>query len=180
MKLLVLADIDDFRWLGGNGRADVLLALGDVADAVILQAAEAWHCPAVLAVKGNHDADTPFPAPIVDLHLQTIDLGGLSFGGLNGCLQYKPRGFFLHEQEEIEAYLQAFPAVTVFISHNSPRRVHDREDGIHTGFSALNHYIERAAPRLLLHGHQHQNCETALKRTRVLGCFGWWAIEICF
>ena len=178
MKLLVLADIDDFDWRGGNGRADALLALGDMADTVILQAAESWQCPAVLAVKGNHDDDTPFSEPIVDLHLRTTGINGFRFGGLNGCWQYKPRGHFLYYQEEVDSFLGSFPAVDIFISHNSPRRVHDREDEIHTGFSALNAYIERTAPRLLLHGHQHRNCETQVGLTRVRGIFGWEVIEL--
>jgi len=178
MKLLVLADIDDFNWPGGSGRADVLLSLGDIVDTVILQAAEAWQCPAVLAVRGNHDDDIPFPEPIIDLHLRTLELGGFRFGGLNGCWQYKPRGHFLYYQEEVETFLADFPAVDIFISHNSPRRVHDREDGIHTGFSALNAYIERTAPRLLLHGHQHLDSETQLGRTRVRGVFGWTVIDL--
>jgi Icc-related predicted phosphoesterase len=177
VKLLVLADIDDLRWQGGRGRADALLALGDMADDVILQAAEAWRTPAVFAVRGNHDSDAPFPPPVADLHLRTAELGGVRFGGLNGCWQYKPRGSFLYYQEEAEAFLEAFPAVDVFISHNSPRRVHDREDGVHTGFSALNAYIERAKPRLLLHGHQHQARETRVGATRVIGVYGWSVIE---
>lgn len=178
MKLLILADIDELSWRGGRGRADALLALGDIADAVILQAAEAWQCPAVFAVRGNHDSDAPFPEPVVDLHLRTAEFAGLRFGGLNGCWQYKPRGAFLYYQEEAEAFLEAFPAVDVFLSHNSPRRVHDREDEIHTGFTALNTYIERAAPRLLLHGHQHRECETQVGRTKVLGVYGWKVIEV--
>lgn len=178
MKMFVLADIDDLHWQGGVGRADVLLALGDMADTVIQEAAEAWQCPMVLAVKGNHDTDAPFPAPIVDLHLRTMELGGLRFGGLNGCWQYKSRGAFLYFQEEVETFLAAIPAVDVFISHNSPRRIHDREDEIHTGFSGLNIYIERSAPRLLLHGHQHQERETRVGLTRVIGIFGWKVIEL--
>jgi len=178
MKLLVLADIDDFDWRGGSGRADVLLSLGDIADRVILQAADAWQCPAVLAVKGNHDDDAPFPEPILDLHLRSVDLGNLRFGGLNGCWQYKPHGHFLYYQEEVEAFLALFPYVDVFISHNSPRRVHDREDEIHTGFIGLNSYMERSAPRLLLHGHQHQERETTVGQTRVMGIFGWKVIEL--
>ena len=70
-----------------------------------------------------------------------MELGGLRCGGLNGCWQYKPRGPFLYYQEEAEAFLADFPAVDIFISHNSPRRVHDREDEVHTGFNALNSYI---------------------------------------
>jgi len=178
MKLLVLADIDDLHWRQGSGRADALLALGDMADTVILEAAAAWQCPAVLAVKGNHDSDAPFPPPIVDLHLRTREIRGLSFGGLNGCWQYKPRGHFLYYQEEAEAFLEAFPAVDVFISHNSPRGVHDRDDEVHTGFNALNSYIQRAAPGLLLHGHQHQERETQVGSTRVIGVYGWKTIEL--
>jgi Icc-related predicted phosphoesterase len=178
MKLLVLADIDDLHWRGGGGRVDALLALGDMNDEVILQAAAAWQAPAVFAVRGNHDSDTPFPAPIVDLHLRTAACAGLRFGGLNGCWQYKPHGHFLYYQEEADAFLEAFPAVDVFLSHNSPRGVHDREDGVHTGFTALNSYIERAAPRLLLHGHQHQERETLVGDTRVIGVYGWKVLEI--
>jgi Icc-related predicted phosphoesterase len=178
VKLLVLADIDDLHWRGPGGRADALVALGDMADAVILEAAAAWSCPHVLAVKGNHDGDAPFPAPVADLHLRTHELGGLRFGGLNGCLQYKPRGSFLYYQEEVEAFLEDFPAVDVFASHNSPRGVHDREDEVHTGFTALNAYIERAQPHLLLHGHQHVDRETQVGQTRVIGIYGWRVIEI--
>jgi uncharacterized protein len=177
MKLLVLADIDEFHWLGGTGRADVVLALGDMADTVILEAAAAWQTPAVFAVRGNHDSDAPFEESIIDLHLGVAHFAGVRFGGLNGCWQYKPRGAFLYYQEEAEAFMEDFPVVDVFISHNSPRRVHDREDGIHTGFTALNAYIERAAPCLLLHGHQHQDCETLVGRTRVIGVYGWKVIE---
>ncbi len=178
MKILALADIDDFRWRGPGGEADLLLALGDLADAVILEAASAWNCAAIFAVKGNHDADAPFPAPIVDLHLGTAGFGGLRFGGLNGCWQYKPRGSFLYYQEEAEEFLRDFPPVDIFLSHNSPRRVHDREDEVHTGFTALNAYIGRARPRLLLHGHQHQERETQVGETRVIGIYGWKEIEL--
>jgi Icc-related predicted phosphoesterase len=178
MKLLVLADMEDARWQGGRGRADVLLSLGDTADPVILEAAMAWQCPAVFAVKGNNDGKTPFPAPILDLHLRTAEFAGRRFGGLNGCWQYKPRGHFLYYQEEVDAFLADFPAVDVFIAHNSPRRIHDREDEVHTGFRALNAYIERTAPRLLLHGHQHQERETKVGATRVIGVYGWKTIEL--
>ncbi|MCU0276909.1 MAG: hypothetical protein MUF02_08690 [Acidobacteria bacterium] len=178
MKFLVLADIDDFHWHGPTGRADVLLSLGDITDAVILEAAAAWQCPVLFAVKGNHDSEAPFPAPVVALHLRSVERGGFRFGGLNGCLQYKPRGAFLYYQEEVEAFLEGFPPVDVFIAHNSPLGVHDRDDEVHTGFTALNSYIARTAPRLLLHGHQHQERETRVGETRVIGVYGWKVIEI--
>ena len=60
-----------------------------------------------------------------------------------------------------------------FLSHNSPHGVHDRDDEAHTGLTALNAYIKRAAPLLLLHGHQHQERETYMGSTRVISVFGW-------
>ena len=35
MKILAIADIDDFHWNYGSGQADVLLSCGDVSDQVI-------------------------------------------------------------------------------------------------------------------------------------------------
>ena len=178
MKILVLADIDDLSLKHGPGRADLLLSCGDVADRVILEAAEAYECPAIFAVKGNHDSDEPFPSPIEDLHLRTIEHGGLTFGGFNGAWKYKPRGPFLYEQEEARKLLEDFPPVDVLLSHNSPRGIHDRDDGVHTGFQALNEYIERAKPAAVIHGHQHLVRESRLGETRIIGVHGRRLIEI--
>ncbi len=84
MKILALADIDDFHWNYGPGQADVLLSCGDVSDQVILEAADAYNCRVIFAVKGNHDNNEPFDKSIVDLHLLPHKYTGYSFGGLNG------------------------------------------------------------------------------------------------
>lgn len=55
MRLLVIADIEDLRWEHGVGEADILLSCGDVSDHVIMEAADAFKCHAIFAVKGNHD-----------------------------------------------------------------------------------------------------------------------------
>ncbi|MBN1489906.1 MAG: metallophosphoesterase family protein [Phycisphaerae bacterium] len=172
MRILILADIDDFHWKHGPGQADMVLSCGDVADAVILEAAEAHGCQAIFAVKGNHDSNAAFPAPIADLHLQTRQHGGLMLGGLNGSWRYKPRGHFLYDQSEVEAFLNAFPPVDLFLSHNSPRGVHDKKDEVHYGFDGLTSYIARAKPRMVIHGHQHVDTETEVHDTRVVGVYG--------
>jgi predicted phosphodiesterase len=64
------------------GQADLLVSCGDVTDQVIHDAARAYGCKAVFAVKGNHDPGTPFIGPIVDLHLKVREQDGLRFGGL--------------------------------------------------------------------------------------------------
>ena len=178
MKFLVLADIDDFRWRGGEGRADALLSCGDIADRVILEAAEAYGTPAIFAVKGNHDTDAPFPDPIVDLHLLVREFEGLKLGGMNGSWRYKPRGHFLYDQWEIEELLAEFPAVDIFLSHNSPRGIHDQDDDVHEGFDGLRSYLLRASPRVLIHGHQHVDRETVLGGTRTIGVCGHRVIEV--
>ena len=155
MKLLLLSDIDDLHWKHGLGQADVLLSCGDVSDQVILEAAESHGCSAIFAVKGNHDTHAPFPEPIVDLHLHNLKHAGHTLGGLNGSWKYKPRGHFLYDQQEVGLFLDSFPPVDVFLTHNSPRGIHDREDGVHCGFDGLRSYILRAGPGIVIHGHQH-------------------------
>jgi Icc-related predicted phosphoesterase len=177
MKILAIADIDDFKWKYGNGKAEILMSCGDVSDQVILEAAEAYDCQTVFAVKGNHDSPAPFEKPILDLHLQAQKYGSLRIGGLNGSWKYKPRGYFLYGQWEVDSFLSNFPPVDILLSHNSPRGVHDREDDVHYGFEGLNTYIYKEGPKLLIHGHQHVNRETAVGETRVIGVYGFKVIE---
>ena len=171
MKLLVIADEDSFiNNLSGEG-ADVLISCGDLADPTILQAARMAQCSRIFAVKGNHDSSNFFPSPIVDMHLRTETCGGLVFGGFRGCWKYKSRGNFIYDQDEVKRSMAVFPPVDVFVAHNSPRHVHDREDEVHLGFEAFGEYIERTQPRLFFHGHMHINQETVIGRTRVIGVF---------
>ena len=178
MRILVLADIDDLRWQHGSGEVDLILALGDISDCLILEAAEAYGAPPILAVKGNHDSPAPFPEGITDLHLHTASIGGVTFGGFNGSWKYKPRGHFLYEQHEVADMLKGFPPVDVFVSHNSPRRIHDKEDETHFGFDALASYITEKRPRLFFHGHQHIDRETMVGATRLIAVYGHRLIEL--
>ena len=172
MNLLILADMDEFHWPHGKGQADILLSCGDVADPLILEAAQAYGCRRILAVKGNHDMPAPFPCPIEDLHLKVVEVGGLRIGGFNGCWKYKPKGAFLYDQAEARAMMAGMPPVDILLTHNSPRGIHDRDDGVHMGFDALNDYIHLAEPRLIVHGHQHADRETRVWRTRIMGVYG--------
>ena len=171
MRILVIADIDDLHWKYGHGSADVLLSCGDVYDQVIQEAAEAYNCQTIFAVKGNHDRSSPFAEPIIDLHLQTIKLGGFTFGGLNGACKYKPRGNFQYCQREVENLSSTLSMADIFLSHNSPRGIHDQEDEAHLGFEGLNSYIKRVCPKLLFHGHQHVDRETSIGETTVIGIY---------
>ena len=178
MKILVISDIDDFHWEHGTGRADLILSCGDLSDQVILEAAESYGCETILAVKGNHDSNAPFPQPITDMHLQVKRINGLRFAGLSGAWKYKPRGHFLFEQWEVEEYLSNFPIVDIFFSHNSPRGIHDQEDEVHYGFDGFKTYVLERKPRILIHGHQHINQESKLGDTRIIGVYDYKVIEV--
>ncbi len=158
--------------------ADLLVACGDVRDDLILKAAELSACRKIFAVKGNHDLPTDFPSPVSDLHLNVECFDGLRFGGFNGCWKYKPRGNYLYGQDEARQLLASFPRVDVFIAHNSPKGIHDKDDDVHSGFEAFNEYIARADPKYMFHGHQHLSAESILGRTRVVGVFGHAMIEM--
>jgi uncharacterized protein len=79
----------------------------------------------------------------------------------------KPGGHYLYEQSEVEYLLTSFPPVDVFVAHNSPRYIHDRDDNVHFGFEAFVRYIERTRPLWFLHGHQHLDQETRIGDTSV-------------
>jgi Icc-related predicted phosphoesterase len=172
LDILILADIDDLTWKFGTGSADLIVSCGDISDQVILEASSAFNCRRILAVKGNHDPPGPFPEPIKDLHLRTETHMGITFGGLNGSWKYKPRGNFLYDQLEAEVALSRLPRVDILVSHNSPRKIHDRNDGIHYGFEALNNYINEKNPSYLFHGHQHVNIRSLVNKTHVVGIYG--------
>lgn len=173
MNVLIIADDETVLPHVPEVPVDVLISCGDLPDYEILKTAGRCACKRIFAVKGNHDSSGPFSEPIEDLHLKTQAFAGLSFGGFCGSWKYKPRGNYLFEQSEVEEALRNFPRVDVLITHNSPRLVHDRDDDVHTGFMALNAYIDRAKPKFLIHGHQHVNQETMVGNTRVIGVYGY-------
>lgn len=182
MKCLILADEESPQNTLPAGPMDLILSCGDLSDFHLLRTANHYGCRTVLAVRGNHDTTAPFPAPIIDLHRRTHEVGGLRFGGFGGCYRYKPRGHHLYRQGEVEQALAPFPAVDVFLAHNSPRGIHDdiREDDAHIGFRAFGAYIARHRPRFLLHGHQHLSCRTVRDGCEVIGVYGHLLLDLSF
>ena len=92
--------------------------------------------------------------------------------------KYKSREAFLYDQAEAHALLADFPPMDILVTHNSPRSIHDRADGVHTGFDALPDYIHQHEPCLVIHGHQHVDRETKAGRTTVIGVYGHRALKI--
>ncbi len=163
MQALVIAD-DEYlirESIPETWRADILIACGDLSDRSILENGVKCGCNWIVAVKGNHDTPDPFPKSIVDLHFNFVEVNGLKFGGFAGSWKYKPRGNFLFEQNEVKAIMRNFPKVDVFVAHNSPRGIHDRDDDVHFGFEGFVDYIPA---EVLFSWSPTCECGDALKR----------------
>ena len=178
MNVIAIADDDSLVDHLEATQADLLISLGDIWDATIEKAYAGYECSEVFAVRGNHETAAPFKEPVKDLHLAVAAVDGITFGGFGGSWKYKPRGHHLYEQWEVSGALASFPRVDVFIAHNSPRGIHERDGEVHQGFDAFRDYIERAKPKYFLHGHQHLNQRSTLGSTEIIGVFGEAELEL--
>lgn len=178
MRIIAIADGDSLVGHMGDFSADLLISLGDVWDTTIERAQSMYACSKAFAVRGNHDSVAPFADSVTDLHARATEYEGVTFGGFEGSWKYKPRGHHLFEQYEVSKALQDFPYVDIFVAHNSPRGVHERDSEVHQGFDAFLDYVERKQPRYFLHGHQHLNEVSDLGRTKIFGVFGEGAFDL--
>jgi Icc-related predicted phosphoesterase len=178
MNIIAIADDDSMIGALDCGTVDVLISCGDLYDAAIQRAVARYRPRKVFAVRGNHDPDTPFPDGIADLHLSRHTFEGVRFGGFGGSWRYKPRGHHLFEQMEVSGMMRGFPQVDIFVAHNSPRGIHERDGDVHQGFDGFVSYLDRAGPRLFIHGHQHVDVTTVRNDTTILGVYGERVIRI--
>ena len=178
MRLITIADDDSLVAKGEALTGDMLVSLGDLSNHSIERASSHHNCSTVVAVKGNHDCNGNFPNFVTPLHFTIFEFRGLLFGGFNGSWKYKPRGHHMFEQHEVTQLLENFPRVDVFIAHNSPAGIHERDKEVHQGFEGFTNYIKRSKPKYFLHGHQHVNQTSTLAETTVIGVFGETVIEI--
>jgi uncharacterized protein len=180
MRILAIADDDSLIGHREPGEVELLLSLGDLWDASITKARLLYGPAATFAVKGNHDGAGAFPDSVTPLHLTTQTFAGRTFGGFNGSWRYKPRGHHLFDQHEVGELLRDFPRVDVFVAHNSPAGIHERDSGTHQGFEAFLDYIDRMQPAYFIHGHQHVNEMTRRGETTIIGVFGEARFDLSF
>jgi hypothetical protein len=173
LNIIAIADDDSLvGHIAPLSDVDLLLSLGDLYDVTLEKAIDLYAPEHVMAIRGNHCMDQPFPVPTVDLHLQIVNRFGLNFGGFAGSWQYKRLGNHMYTQEQVYVLLKDFPAVDIFIAHNSPRGIHERDTVNHQGFDAFLDYIDRVQPAYFLHGHQHCNTTSYRGKTRIIGVYG--------
>ena len=180
MKILVIADTTpkrSLRELAYSEKVDLICTLGDLDVFALGELKDINDIPKI-GVYGNHCTGKYFDSlGIQNMHLKTITIDGLVFGGFEGSLRYKqnPRAI-MYTQEEAEEMLRNFPPVDVMIAHSPPYGIHDElGDLSHEGLHALKEYIDIKQPRYFLHGHTHPELERALteyKKTNIVFIFG--------
>jgi len=168
MKFLVIADKNPRINIEEVVRAqniDIIVTLGDLTREDILPLKEISDIPKI-GVYGNHDSGTYMnELGIINMHLNTWDFNGYKFGGFQGCVRYKdnPQAL-MYKQEEASAMMTNFPNVDIFICHCPPKGINDEEEIAHQGFDALLDYIDRAQPKMLMHGHTYPEEETMIRQ----------------
>ena len=189
MKLLAFADRPPHLSLQGKiadlcqrESIELICTLGDLEFADIQELQDITTIPKI-GVYGNHCSGTYMEElGIVNMHLRTGTLNGLTFGGFEGCVRYKEGDAKMYTQEQATQLLRDFPYVDIFLSHAPPYGVNDEPSEItHQGFQALHTYLDEKRPKLWLHGHTYprpENLVTSFGPTRIEYVFGYKIIEV--
>lgn len=190
---------------------ELIVAAGDLPFDYLSDLADLVDRPGVL-VPGNHDPDIsgysergglslrsgrpvdwPGPPGFTDADGRVVDIAGLRFAGLGGCVRYRPGPNQWTQAEQARRARRLVRTarrmtrrdgrpVDVLLTHAPPRRCGDEEDGPHHGFECLHAVVAVLRPRLLLHGHIHPFGRTMPDRflgdTRVVNVVGRRVLEL--
>ncbi len=167
MKILAIADRppqNPIEQILSSNSVDVIVTLGDL-DLYQIQDLENITNIPKLGVYGNHDSGSYMePLGIQNMHLQTVEISGITFGGFEGSVRYKGTSAPMYTQEEATELMQNFPYVDVFLAHCPPYGINDEPNELaHTGFLALKNYIETKHPKYFLHGHTYPTEENMIR-----------------
>jgi uncharacterized protein len=184
MRILAIADRPPTKSISellAADDTDVIVTLGDLEQHQVGGLETVTTIPK-LGVYGNHCSGLYMPAlGIENMHLRVLTVGGVIFGGFEGCVRYKQSSAKMYTQEECSALLATFPRVDVMLVHCPPFGVNDDPDEIaHTGFIGLRDWVLREKPALLLHGHTYPEAGkevTRLGETRIEYVFGEKVVE---
>ena len=161
MKILAIADrpprqkieqiIDEYRDI------EMIFLLGDLTVFDLSGLQNINYIPKI-GVYGNHCSGSYFEEfGVKNLHLNTFNYKGFTFGGFEGSVRYKKDPYAkMYTQEEALDMLKDFPRVDIFLSHCPPYGINDEPgESAHEGFRALRKYIDEKSPLYFFHGHTY-------------------------
>lgn len=165
MRILCVADArpeelseKTFPQLVREWRADLVVLAGDLADYCLTGVSDCG--VPVLGVYGNHcDGTYLEQCGATNLHLSREMVAGVSFTGLQGCVQYSEEwrggGHWCYTQDEYTSLVADLPPADVLVTHCPPAGVNDGQDAAHRGVTALVPWLRVHRPALVIHGHTY-------------------------
>lgn len=180
MRILALSDsIVDLIYDGTMrerfGNVDVVVGCGDLPGYYLEYVVTQLNVP-LLYVPGNHDPDIYRAEGCEPMDGRWLRVKGVRFAGLGGSLRYKSDG--RHQYTEQEMFYRVVRllltvqmgrrGLDVMLTHAPPLGIHDAPDLTHRGFAAFHTLMQRARPRLLLHGHTHAQRNLVATDSRVM------------
>jgi uncharacterized protein len=191
LRVLAISDEVDERLYSPSvvkrfGGIDLLLSCGDLPDHYLDYVASMLNAP-MYGVRGNHDVKPRHDddgdhehrrhSGLVDLHGRVVEEHGLLIGGLDGCLRYNSGQYQFTEGEMQRQVALMVPRLLankarygryldVFVTHASPKGIHDQPDRCHQGFEVYRWFLRTFKPRYHLHGHIHVYDNRTVTETR--------------
>lgn len=168
MRVLAIADQppkNPIQVTVKNDDIDLIITLGDLEYAQIAELELITNIPKI-GVYGNHCTPGYMEQlGIVDMHLNTIEVNGMTFGGFDGSHRYKNDQFAkMYTQDEAVELMKDFPYVDVFIAHSPPAGINDEDDPAHTGLIAIRNYLDQKQPKYFFHGHTYPTQDSLVQK----------------
>lgn len=175
---------------------DAVLVAGDVPGSYLEFVATKLPVP-VIYVPGNHaneyvnEGDGRHePRGVINAHGRVLEVGGLRIAGWGGVPRYREGGSGQYSDAQIRWGLTRLGwqlgrrPLDILLTHAPPEGPHAGSDFAHRGCPALNAFMRRTRPQLLVHGHIHeyegkkveyQDPETG---TRVINAYGYRVVTL--
>jgi uncharacterized protein len=151
----------------GLPEVDLVLAAGDLPGYYLEYLATQLPVP-VLYVPGNHENeyvredDLRIPARgVTNVHGKVVTVAGLRIAGWGGVPRYREDGEGQYSPVQANwglglLALKARKDVDVLLTHAPPTGPHAGQDHAHRGCPAIQTFMNRRHPKLVVHGHIHE------------------------
>lgn len=207
MKILVVTDAVDQAVYSGAvkqrfGDVQLILSCGDLPPYYLEFLVTMLDVP-LYHVRGNHDHElmdrdgegrSRGPGGCTLIDGAVVEHAGLIIAGLGGSPQYNGKqDQYSDVEQRLRLWrmaprlwlnrLQRGRACDIFLTHAPPRGINDQPDACHQGFPSFLTFLDRYAPRYMLHGHVHlYNRNAAYKahynQTEIINVYPYRVLEI--
>jgi Icc-related predicted phosphoesterase len=179
MKLLIVTDAVDQAVYSAAakqrfGDVDLILSCGDLPPYYLEFLVTVLDVP-LYYVRGNHDHElmardgdgqVQMPGGCTPIDGKVVEHNGLVIAGLGGSPKYNGKPDQYTDFEQRLRWLRMEPrlllnrarrgrACDILLTHAPPRGINDLPDFCHQGFPTFLTFLDRYAPRYLIHGHVH-------------------------